>query len=286
MAEQPNTRIAVRVQAVGGKFLGDDIGGAAIAVRDAQSGELLASGSTAGTSGNLALAYSPAASLSTIATPFPNGPTVVRWVSAVDGSTRATTTSVFLVELFLDRPRLLEFEAFGPLGGLQSAHRTVAALAVSPGDDLTAAPGLVLRLQGLLVQVMSPATHSAFNSGSCTDLQLDLAASVAMMCGCPIEEGAESPWQPTDFSVSATIREVGGKVVDTVPLIFNATNTPGLFAAKWGIPANASGQTIFYEAIVTARQKSTSNVGSGVVTFFVNPPPQPTATSTNQVSPI
>ena len=277
MAELPNTRIAVRVQAVGGKFLGDDIGGAAISVRDAQSGELLASGTTAGGSGNLSLVYSPNASLATIATPFPKGPTVHRWVSAENTGPPATQTSVFFAELFLDRARELLFEAYGPLGGLQSAHRTVAGLSVAPGTNLSAAPGLVLMLPGLLVQVMSPATHSQFDSGSCTDLQLPLRANVAMMCGCPIDTGDESPWQPSDFTVTASIRVVGGKEIDSVPLTFDASNAPSLFTGMYPIPNNTSKQTIFYEAIVTARQNSTSNTGTGTVTFFVDPPPSATA---------
>src|SRR6476620_132988 len=53
MAAIPTT-ITVRVIAKGGKFLGDDIGGAQVTIRDAQTGELLASGTTQGGSGNTA----------------------------------------------------------------------------------------------------------------------------------------------------------------------------------------------------------------------------------------
>ena len=42
------TQIDVRVVAKGGKYLGDDIGGALVTVQDVQTGELLAKGSTAG----------------------------------------------------------------------------------------------------------------------------------------------------------------------------------------------------------------------------------------------
>lgn len=45
------TQIDVRVIAKGGKYLGDDIGGALVTVHDVQTGELLARGTTAGGSG-------------------------------------------------------------------------------------------------------------------------------------------------------------------------------------------------------------------------------------------
>jgi hypothetical protein len=45
------TRITVRVIARDGKFLGDDLGGALVTIRDLHTGDLLASGRTQGGSG-------------------------------------------------------------------------------------------------------------------------------------------------------------------------------------------------------------------------------------------
>jgi len=272
MADVRETRITVRVQARGGKFLGDDIGGAVVTIRDAQTGELFATGTTAGVSGTLSPSYAANASLSTIVTPA-TGQSTVQWLLAVDTDSRKTNTSSFTATLFLDRPRLLGFEVFGPLGGLQSAHRVTATQWIVPGQDLTQPPGLVLLLPGLLVQVMSPATHTAFPPSS-SPTALDLVANVAMMCGCPInDEPSDNPWVPGDFDVSAQIREVGGPLLDTVTLAFNQTHTSGLFAGTWQMPSNRTTDPIFYEAIVSARQLSTGNVGTGTVTFFSNPAP-------------
>ena len=69
MAGVTNTRITVRVQARGGKFLGDDIGGAVVTIRDAMTGELFATGTTAGDSGALSPTYATNASLSTTCPP-------------------------------------------------------------------------------------------------------------------------------------------------------------------------------------------------------------------------
>jgi len=84
---------------------------------------------------------------------------------------------------------------------------------------------------------------------------------------------AGNPWVPGDFDVSAQIREVGGPLLDTVTLAFNQTHTSGLFAGTWQMPSNRTTDPIFYEAIVSARQLSTGNVGTGTVTFFSNPAP-------------
>jgi hypothetical protein len=271
MADAANTSITVRVQARGGKFLGDDIGGAVVTIRDAMTGELFATGTTAGESGTLSPTYAANASLSTIVTPTTPSQSTVQWLLAVDTNSRKTTTSAFTATLFLDRPRLLAFEAFGPVGGLQSAHRVTATQWIVPGQNLSQPPGLVLVLPGLLVQVISPATHTAFPPAS-SPTALDIVANVAMMCGCPINDAPpNNPWIPSDFQVSAQIREVGGPVLDTVTLAFNQNHTSGLFAGTYHIPSNRTADPIYYEAIVSARQLSTGNVGTGTVTFFTEP---------------
>ena len=271
MTTLPNTFIAIRVQALGGKFLGDDIGGALITVRDAQTGELLATGSTAGNSGTLSPTYAPNASLSTIVTPTPGQPPTIQWLLAVDTNSRSTTTSVFHANLVLDRPTLLEIEARGPFGGLQSAHRVIATEWIVPGQNLTAAPGLVLLIPGLLVQVMSPATHTQYMSAPCTDRQMPIEASVAMMCGCPISDAPNNPWFPSDFDVSAQIRVVGGPLVQQLPLTFKPGSPASRFAGMYVVPLNTTTSPIFYEMTITARQLTTGNVGTGTVTFFAQP---------------
>lgn len=277
MANLTHTRITVRVQAQGGKFLGDDIGGAVVTIRDAETGEWLASGTTAGGSGTLGSAYAENASLSTIVTPTPSQK-IVQWLLAVDTPSRKTTTSAFHATLPIDRPRLLQVEAFGPVGGLQSAHRVAATEWIVPGQDITTPPGLVLLIPGLLVQVMSPATHTAFAPSSSVH-RLDLAANVAMMCGCPISNSAGNPWLPSDFVVWAQIRLVGGTEILMVPLTFDTSGTPSLFTATYFVPPNLTPDPIYYEAIITARQLSTGNLGTGTVTFFLLPFPTPRAAS-------
>lgn len=244
------TKITVRVQARGGKFLGDDIGGASVTIRDSRTGETLATGVTRGDSGTLAGIYALNASRQAIVTP--GKPPALQWVLA------EPTTSKLEAALDLERPTLLEISAFGSLGGLQTAHRATTTQWVVPGESLTEGPGFVVDLSGLLVQVMEPATHLQLDS---TGVTVPLKANVTMMCGCPI--APNEPWIPEDFEVFADVRQVGSAESTRVPLEFEGSQ-PSLFIGDYEVRKVA-----FYEAAISAIQKSTGNTGSGQVTFFV-----------------
>jgi hypothetical protein len=246
------TKITVRVQATGGKFLGDDIGGALVTIRDGQTGEILASGVTSGDSGSVVSDYSPDASQRAIVTPG-RKPTV-QWLLAAETTSRLDAT------LALERPTLLEVSAFGAVGGLQAAHRVTTAQWVVPGQHLTSGPGFVVELPGLLLQVLEPPTHLSLPSLPAT---VPLKANVTMVCGCPIAPG--EPWIPTDFEVFAEIRRAGTKKRARVPLAFAGQTS--LFAGSHEVR-----QAGFYEATFTAIQQSTGNTGTGQVTFFYQAP--------------
>lgn len=242
------TKITVRVQARGGKFLGDDIGGSLVTLRDGQTGEVLASGVTRGGSGSLAAEYGPGASQRVIVTP--GSPPQVQWLVA------ARSTSRFDAALSLDRPTLVEVSVFGAVGGLQTAHRVAATQWVVPGEHLVSPPGWVVELPGLLVQVLDPPTHTNLPSLPAT---VSLKANVTMMCGCPIAEG--EPWVPDDFEVFADVRRAGEHERTRVSLAYAGQTS--LFAGTHEVREPG-----FYEAALTAIQKSTGNTGTGQVTYF------------------
>lgn len=259
MITASSTSITVRVQAKGGKFLADDIGGSEVTLRDGLTGERLGGGLALGTdSGNLSNLYSSNASLSAIVTPPepPGGTPTVWWLSP------DTATSGLVVDLDISRPTLLEITAFGPLGGLQSAHRVTTTQWITPGQSIDQGPGFVVEIPGLLVQVMEPATHLAIPSTS-LPYTVPFQVNVTMMCGCQIAAG--QPWIPSDFAVTAAIGPVGQPPSETVLLSFPGT-APSLFTGSWQVPLGASG---FFQAEITAVQRSTGNTGTGTVTFFI-----------------
>lgn len=253
MAERrAKTAITVRVQARGGKFLGNDVGGAEVTLRDERTGVLLASGLALGDSGNLQATYAPRASPLTIVTP--GKPSTVQWLVP------DAKTSRFRPQLDLDRPTLVTIEARGPLGGLQSQQTVRTAQWIVPGEDVDQGPGFVVELPGLVVQALQPATHLAL---SAIPAEVPLAVNVTMMCGCPIAPG--KPWLPADFDVRAVIRKVGGATLAEVPLAFQAPG-PSLFSGSYRVTKKG-----YYQADLHAIQKSTGNSGVASVTFFFEP---------------
>jgi len=249
------TTIAVRVIARDGKFLGDDIGGAQITVRDARTRELLSQGVTAGGSG-------------------PNGHGGVMCARLRRGEPLPITgASVFNVTLNLNGPRQIEVTAYGPLAARASANTVSATEWIYPGKDITEGNGFLLELPGLIVQIVDPPTHFAPQVLS----ELHIQANVAMMCGCPIDPKSgpskicpelpdeAQPWLPEEFEVKAIIRTSGSDPIE-VPLAFSEispANSPGQFTGTWTPPA-AGG---IFEITVYAYQKSTGNTGVDVATL-------------------
>ncbi|HEV3455974.1 MAG TPA: hypothetical protein VHG32_05405 [Thermoanaerobaculia bacterium] len=248
------TSILIRVQARGGKFLADDIGGAEVTVRDAQTGEWLGGGLAQGTdSGNLSGELVPNAAQSAVVTPATAvSQPVIQWLVP------DATTSAITLELPLRRPTLLAIAAYGPLGGLQSAQRVESTTWALPGQSIDQGPGFVIELPGLVVQVLSPPTHLEITSLPAT---ITFQAKVTMMCGCQIAQ--DEPWVPADFVVVAAIGPVGQVPSAVVPLVYEGS--PSLFKGSYQLT-----QTGFYQAVVSATQQSTGNLGTGTVTFYVN----------------
>ena len=233
------TQITVRVIAKDGKFLGDDIGGSLITIRNVQTGELLAKGYTRGGSGNTTEIMQTARLWSQ---PIPTD-----------------EASDFTARLDLDEPCLIEVTAYGPLGGLQSAHKVSATQWVIPGKEITGGDGLLLVMPGLLVQVVEPITHMNLAS---LPAQINFAANVTMMCGCPISPGGV--WDSKDFEVGAQIRK-DGRLIDEVKLTYAGQTSQ--FKGSYTVKRKG-----YYEADVYAYQPGTGNTGTGRVTFFYMPP--------------
>jgi hypothetical protein len=87
--------------------------------------------------------------------------------------------------------------------------------------------------------------------------------NVTMMCGCPIGNGL--PWIPDDFTVTAAVERIGSGA-PPAPVGFTLIQTPSIFQGSFDLKVPG-----FYQAAITAVQKSTGNLGTGTVTFFTKP---------------
>ena len=235
------TSILVRVQARGGKFLGPDIGYSTVAVRNAQTGQILASGpagTTGQDSGALSLTVSDSASSGVVLT-YP-GPQV--WYLTANPANPART-AFFQATFDLAEPTLVEISA--QARGIASS----GTMWIEPGSQLTAEPGYIVTIPGLAVDIIAvKAANGAFA----------VSAKVTMMCGCPINDLKTDPngpiqWPSSEFEVWAELRS-GGTVVTRGTLDLVETS---VYAGSIGWPP-ASGK---YELAVVAIQKRESNVG-------------------------
>ncbi|WP_226949241.1 hypothetical protein [Rhizorhabdus wittichii] len=227
------TDLVIRVISEGGKYVGTSMGGAEIIVRDVRSGEVLARGRTAGSTGDTAR----------IMTGGPRGTPLADEASAA-----------FRARIDIDEPRLVEVEAFGPLAQPQAAVRVTAQRWIVPGRPVTG-DGWVLELPGLVVDLVEPAAHQRGAAGA----SVRLAANVALMCGCPIEPGGI--WDAARYDVRATIRR-DGQPADEVRLSYGGRT--GYFAGTF--PADKAGA---YVVTVTAMDSKTGATGVDATSILI-----------------
>lgn len=232
------TEIEVRVISRGAKFVGTSMGGVRIELRDAQSGELLAEGVTAGSTGDTGRIM-------------------------LDAHRRGATFSTegashYSVTLDLERPRLIEVTAYGPLAQPQAVNRVTASQWVVPGKHLTGGDGWLLELPGFVVDVLAPPAHVKLGGLPRT---VELRANVTMMCGCPIEPGGL--WDAERYEVAALISR-DGETVGEVPLSYAGTTSQ--FAAALEVEEAGT-----YAVTVYAYDPANGNTGLDRTTFIVAP---------------
>ena len=235
-AQAEPTDITVRVISRDAKFIGTSMGGVAITIRDARSGTIFARGVTQGGTGDTAK------------------------IMHKDGGRRArladASAAKFETTLDLDAPRLIEVEAYGPLAQPQAAHRVTASQWMVPGADLSGGDGWVLEMPGFVVDVLAPSAHVRLPADT---EEVELAANVVMMCGCPITPGGL--WDAEDYTVRAMVTR-NGEAWGKIDLVYAGTTSQ--FAAA--VPVDGPG---VYDVLVYAHDPATGTTGSDRTTYIV-----------------
>ncbi len=237
-ARAEETRVVVRVLAKDAKFIGSSIGGALVTIKDADTGELLASGRTQGTTGDTRRIMKE---------PRTRGEAL-----AVEGSAAFTAT------LDLDRPRWVEITAYGPQGQRQAANRVSATQWLVPGKHIEAGDAFLLIMPGFAVDALAPAAHSVWPG---LPQQIHLEANVVMMCGCPITPGGL--WDADRYEVTAVVSKEG-ETAAKVPLEYA------------GITSRFSGEFTatepgVYTVLIYAYDPANGNTGVDRTSFIVVP---------------
>ncbi|MGD9502341.1 MAG: hypothetical protein AB7V40_07635 [Methyloceanibacter sp.] len=231
------TDIVVRVLGKDSKFVGTSMGGMRIILRDAHTGEILATGVTQGGTGD------------------------TKRIMHEDRGARAQlsddSAAKFTATLDLDEPRLIEVEAYGPLAQPQAATRVLSSQWVIPGRGISGGDGWILHLPGLVVDVLGPPAHVKLPAKTPS---VPLSANVTMMCGCPIEP--QGLWDADTIEVKAIVKR-DGKRIGEVRLAYAGTTSQ--FAGS--VPVEAPGA---YEVIVYAHDQKTGNTGLDRTTFIAS----------------
>jgi hypothetical protein len=265
-------QVKVRVQARDGKILGPAVQPPLLSVRDVVTGEMWITNEpmnnkSSGTvvpedlfsvygevvSRNaIVVQPSPINPPPTVHQPFPTpGP---YWLKPPVGEEAGE--GELIAHLPLTKPSLLEFRATAYAPDEVYASATMW---VMPGMQLLADPGLVLTIAGLYTTVEASVVGSTVN----------VAATVTMMCGCPITVPPPHPpppktelyWPATEFEVWARIR-VKGSNDEPVALLLSFESTNKFTGSLQRAPAT-------YEVSVVAVQPKETNVGYASTTVVV-----------------
>jgi hypothetical protein len=228
------THITVHVIAKGAKFIGTTMGGVRITIRDADTGELLAKGMTAGGTGDTKRIMAGKRPVAT--------PDAAKFDATID----------------IDAPRRIEVTAYGPLARRNTANTVSSVQWVVPGKDITAGDGWLLEMPGFFVDVQEPVMHEFLRGAPQT---VPLKANVRMMCGCPIEPGGL--WNADQFEVTALIRR-NGQPAGTAKLSYAGKTSEFAGTLKVDKPGT-------YEATIYAYDPKTGNTGLDRTTFIVTP---------------
>ncbi|NIP56796.1 MAG: hypothetical protein GWM92_01595 [Gemmatimonadetes bacterium] len=208
-AQGTATRVIVRAVASDAKLIGDGVGGARITVVDARTGELLARGVQAGSTGS---------TRRIMVEPRERGEKVYD----------AEGAAGFLAELALEEPTLVRIEAEGPLGTPHATQRASRTMLLVPGRDVLG-DGVVLTLYGFTVELLEPTSDPSESAGE----RIPVRARVTMLCGCPTEPGGM--WDSDDYTIEARIVDGEGTVLEKAPLTYaGATST---YRARIRVPS-------------------------------------------------
>ncbi len=236
-AGQP-TEVTVRVLAHDAKLIGSVAGGVAVTIRDVATGRILAEGVQRGDTGSTdAIVREP-------------------WVR---GEQRLDTEGAagFTTTLDLDAPTLIEVEARGPMGFPTPQHHATRTVRIVPGEDV-AGNGIVLTLQGLIVNLIEPSTEATLAAGE----TIEVEAGVKLLCTCPIEE--DGLWDAADYTVRAELWR-DGELVVSAPLDFSGRRN--VFAGDLELPTLEDDDSEVHELRIVAGNPDQGNWGTDRATY-------------------
>ena len=231
------TKIMVRAKAKDAKFVGSSIGGAHVIIRNAVNGQILAEGTTQGSTGNTDVIMKNAKE---------------RYTQLSDDKTAG-----FLAILDIDEPTFVRIEMISPINKRNAQVHASTELWVIPGKDILG-DGIVLEIPGFVIDILNPNTHQYIPIASLKDTGLDIKANIVMMCGCPIEK--EGLWDSNLMEVKAIFKK-DGKTIEELVLTNPSRN---LFEGNFKVEEAGA-----YELTIYAYNATTGNTGVERINYVI-----------------
>jgi hypothetical protein len=231
------TKIMVRAKAKDAKFVGSSIGGAYVIIRNAVNGQILAEGTTQGSTGNTDVVMKNAKE---------------RYTQLSDDKTAG-----FLAILDIDEATFVRIEMISPINKKNAQVHASTELWVIPGKDILG-DGIVLEIPGFVIDILNPNTHQYIPIASLKDTGLDIKANIVMMCGCPIEK--DGLWDSNLMEVKAVFKK-DGKTIEELVLTNPSRN---LFEGNLKVEEAGA-----YELTIYAYTATTGNTGVERINYVI-----------------
>jgi hypothetical protein len=200
------TRIVTHVVTHDAKLIGTAVGGVRVTIRDAATGRVLAEGRHEGGTGDTKRIMQDPRKRGDVLFATADG---ARWEAMLP----------------LTTPTMVVIEAEGPLGYPDQMARASKRMVLVPGRDV-GGDGIVLEMNGYVIDVLAPDTTAAIASGS----TLSVRARVRMLCSCPTQPGGM--WEVTE--VRARLLRDGAVVQEALLLYAGEAST---YAGALALPA-------------------------------------------------
>ncbi|NVJ60639.1 MAG: hypothetical protein HWE27_09615 [Gammaproteobacteria bacterium] len=186
-----DTHIDVRVLSKDAKFIGNKTGTMKVNIIDIETNKTLASGNIEGGTGDTK--------------------TIMKTPKTRNSGIATAGAAKYSATLKLNKARKVRIEAIGPLDLGERSLTASTEIWLLPGKHMTHQDGVVLLLTGFLINAESEVIKG----------NLKVAATVTMLCGCPIEP--EGLWDANQYQITAELWKDEEKIRE-LPLNFLETS--------------------------------------------------------------
>ncbi len=281
------TRITVRILAHGAKAMYPRFG-ARVVIRNAETNEILDQGEVEGTSGDTAALmkagyhrtsgrYGLTRNDEGVAAVINKGEAMENVLFLTPENFKRKGVEIipyspkddgakFTGTLLVSKPTVVRIEAIGPLKYSQATMTDSITTLILPGRHI-GGQGIVLNLRGLVVDIAAPKEEETVRTGG--NNEVPVSFTMNMMCGCPIFEDPDNPWQPGMFTFYVEAYYDGALYYDKEIHAQDVITGRSTFHISLPLPEKIHEEKSMIKLRIMGAQPDLANYGMDEVTFRV-----------------